>query len=194
MYDRLIGHFKRRSPDYPEDELNLLLKYFKVEEVPKKHPVLSEGEICKAGSYVVEGCFRYYAINSEGVEVNSQFAFEDWWIGDLQGILNCTPSRFFIESLEKSVLLTINSVDYNYLLQNSKAFSDFKLKVRARSYQALVERTLDLSESAEVRYIRLVNKNPQILQRVPQYHIASYLGITPESLSRLRKKVVIEKS
>lgn len=189
MYKQLFNHIKKLSPEYPEEDLNNLLRYFEIKKVSKGDILLEAGNICRNGYYVVEGCFRYFITNSEGVQFNTQFSFEDWWLGDMQGLVNNIPSKISIEAIEDSTLIAISANDYNYLLQNSHSFATFKQRLRARAYESRIDHSIEFHESAETRYANLLSKTPFIAQRVPQYHIASYLGITPESLSRLRKKI-----
>lgn len=189
MYKQLIDHIKRTSPEYPEEELVNLMRYFEIKKVSKGEILLKAGNICRAGYFIIEGCFRFYVLNSECTEYNTQFAFEDWWIGDMQGILNNVPSKFNIEALENSTVLAITAENYNHLLANSHSFALYKYRLRVKSYESRVDHSVAFHESAETRYLDLLSKNPSIAQRVSQYHIASYLGITPESLSRLRKKL-----
>ena len=165
------------------------MRYLEIKKVSKRGILLSEGNICKFAYYVVEGCFRYFTTNSEGAQFNTLFAFEDWWIGDMKGLVHRTPSKINIEALEDCSLLAISATDYNYLLQNSHWFATFKQRLKAKAYQAAVDHSNLLHECAEVKYANLLSQFPSITQRIPQYHIASYLGITPESLSRLRKKL-----
>lgn len=189
MYKQLFDHIKKTSPEYPEEDLNNLVRYFEIKKVSKGDTLLKAGSICRNGYFIVEGCFRYFIINSEGAEFNTQFSFEDWWIGDMQGILNNIPSKINIEALEDSTLLGITASDYNYLLKNSHSFAIYKYRLRIKSYESRIDHSNEFHESAEKRYLNLLSKNPNITQRVSQYHIASYLGITPGSLSRLRKKI-----
>jgi CRP-like cAMP-binding protein len=189
LYKQLFNHIKRISPDYPEEDLRNLICYFETKKISKGELLLQAGNICRYGNYVVEGCFRYFITNSDGVQFNTQFSFEDWWVGDMQGIVNKVPSKISIEALEDSTLISISDTDYNYLLQNSHSFAIFKQRLRAKAYESSIDHSIKLHESAEIRYTNLLSKHPFIIQRVPQYHIASYLGVTPESLSRLRKKL-----
>ena len=107
----------------------------------------------------------------------------------MQGLIHGSASNESIEALEESYLITIGATDYNYLLKNSQPFAIFKQRLRAKAYQSRVDHSMDMLESAETRYTKLLSQYPFISQKAPQYHIASYLGITPESLSRIRKKL-----
>jgi len=188
MYKQFFNHIKKTCPNYPEEDLNILLPYFESKKIIKKSLFLKTGAVCKTAAYVVEGCFRYFTTNLEGEEFITKFAVDDWWIGDLQSMIHGTPSKISIEALEDCSLLTIATTDYNYLLQHSRSFADFIEKKFSKAYQSAEIRSSEFAESAENRYKILLSKYPTITQRVPQYYIASYLGITPESLSRLRKK------
>ncbi len=189
MYKQLINHFRKIVPEYPEEDLNNLVRYFEIKKVSKGDTIVKGGCICRNAYFVVEGCFRYFTINSDGVEFNTQFAFEDYWLGDMRGIMDNVPGNIYTEALENGSLLTISAVDYNYLLKTCNSYALYVLRLRSRSSEARLAHSIEFHESAEKRYLNLLSKHPNIIQRVSQYHIASYLGITPESLSRLRKKL-----
>jgi CRP-like cAMP-binding protein len=189
VYKQLFTHIKKTCPNYPEEDLNLLLPYFESKQIPKKSLFLRAGAVCHTAAFVIAGCFRYFTTNSKGEEFITKFAIEDWWIGDLQGLFHGTPSKVSIEALEDSSLLMFSAADYKYLLKNSRPFADFQEKKFSRAYQSAEIRSSEFAESAEDRYQILLSKYPGITQRVPQYYVASYLGITPESFSRLRKKI-----
>jgi CRP-like cAMP-binding protein len=189
MYKKLFNHIKKTCPNYPEEDLNLLLPYFESNQITKKSLFLRAGTVCKISAFVAKGCFRYFTTNSKGEEFITKFAVDDWWVGDLQGMIRGTPSKVSIEALEDCSLLTITATEYKSLLQKSRPFADFQEKKFVRAYQSAEIRSSEFTESAESRYQILISKYPNITQRVPQYYLASYLGITPESLSRLRKKI-----
>jgi len=189
LYKALYDHIKKNSPHYPEDAFNLLMRHLVVKEVPRHTIILRNGDICRHASYVVKGCFRSFTTNTEGAEFITQFAFEDWWVGDVQSIIHGTPAEFSVEALEDSTLLAIAANDYKYLLHHSPPFAELKQATRAKAYQGMMNRLAEMRESAETRYTRLLERYPGISQRLPQYYIAAYLGITPESLSRLRKNL-----
>jgi CRP-like cAMP-binding protein len=189
LYDLLYKHLIKDVPEYPDEEFNQLIKILKPREYPKKTSLFREGNICQYGSFITKGCFRYFTTNSEGSEFITHFAFEDWWVGDLYSLLNETPAKFSLESLEDCKLLTLSGKEFRSLLENSPSFAKFQQLKRDRAYEAAMTRSTDIKESAEQRYEKFIDKYPEGLQRIPQYYIASYLGITPESLSRLRKKL-----
>lgn len=190
MYKQLFNQIKKTSPEYPEEDLNNLMRYFEIKKVSKGDRILCVGSISKDVYFVVEGCFRNFSTNSEGNEFNTLFSFENWWLGDMNGIQNSLPSKINIEALEDSTLLAMSATDYNYLLKNSHSFALYKHILRTNRSEARTDQINEFHESAEIRYLNLLSKYPNINQRVSQYHIASFLGITPESLSRLRKKLV----
>jgi CRP-like cAMP-binding protein len=189
MYKQLIDHFRKTIPEFPDEDINNLVRYFEIKKVSKGDTIVKAGSICRNAHFVVEGCFRYFIINSDGVEFNTQFAFEDYWLGDMRGIMDNMLTNVTTEALEDGNLLSISADDYNYLLKNCNSYALYVLKLRSRSSEARLAHSNEFHESAEKRYLNLLSKHPNIIQRVAQYHIASYLGITPESLSRLRKKL-----
>ncbi len=165
------------------------MKVIHIQEVAKKEIIYKEGEICKYGSFVFKGCFRYYKTNMEGEEYVSLFAFEDYWIGDLNSMINGQPTKMSLQALEKSTLMSINAEDHENLLKNCPGFAEVTRIKRAKAYESAMEHSFDVNESAEIRYRKLLKQYPTLSQRVALYHIASFLGITPESLSRIRKNI-----
>jgi len=146
---------------------------------------MARGGLCERS----QGCFRYFITNQEGHEHTTHFALDNWWIGDINSILNNVPSKQSIESLEDSTVLRFEKADFKFLMENCTGFRKFTNIKRNRAYEARVDQLSDMHEPAEVRYENLMKLHPEALYRLPLFHIASYLGITPESLSRLRKKI-----
>jgi CRP-like cAMP-binding protein len=119
-----------------------------------------------------------------------QFAFEDWWVGDLDSFLNQKPAATFWQALEPTELICISRDNFEKLMACSESFhSIFESKTRTAYIKSLEKSAKDKSESAEEKYLRMLKEYPQILQRVPHYDVAAYIGITPESLSRIRNKI-----
>jgi len=167
-----------------------ILECFKLIRIKNKEYFLREGEICKQIGYVQKGCFSYYRLLDNGKKSIIEFAFEDWWIGDLESFLNRKPSATFFQALEDAELLCISRNDFERMMETSAAFRYIFNQKTQKAYLKSLERTpKDKSESAEEKYMRMLKEYPQIILRVPHYDVAAYLGITAESLSRIRSKI-----
>jgi len=150
--------------------------------------VLQEGEICKHSFYVEQGLLRYYSIDEKGKEHIIQFAPEGWFVGDRESMFFNRPSQFFIQSLEDSNVVMIDEDLICTLSKADETFAVFNNNLLHNHIRQLQHRiNMLLSATAEERYLDFIKIYPDILLRVPQTMVASYLGITPESLSRVRK-------
>ena len=185
----LIDYFEKYLP-LNEEEKSAVQKYFKERRVKRRQFILQEGDISKQNTFVVEGCFRMYLVDEKGKEHNLQFAVENWWIGDIGSFHSEEPSKLYIEALENSVILQI--IKENQL----KLFVDypkFNRIFRVFTENALVSaqrRILqNISSTAEERYLDFLERYPQLFNRISNVQIASYLGVTPEFLSTIRKKI-----
>src|SRR6478735_581682 len=152
--------------------------------------VLQEGEICKHSFYVEQGLLRYYSIDEKGKEHIIQFAPEGWFVGDRESMFFNRPSQFFIQSLEDSNVVMIDEDLICTLSKADETFAVFNNNLLHNHIRQLQHRiNMLLSATAEQRYLDFIKIYPDILLRVPQTMVASYLGITPESLSRVRKEL-----
>ena len=152
--------------------------------------VLQEGEICKHSFYVEQGLLRYYSIDEKGKEHIIQFAPEGWFVGDRESMFFNRPSQFFIQSLEDSNVVMIDEDLICTLSKADETFAVFNNNLLHNHIRQLQHRiNMLLSATAEERYLDFIKTYPDILLRVPQTMVASYLGITPESLSRVRKEL-----
>jgi CRP/FNR family transcriptional regulator, anaerobic regulatory protein len=187
MYEKLRSFFERSFP-VTDEQFEFIKSQFIPRKVRKGEFLLREGEMARHSIFVATGCLRTYTIDDTGKEHILQFSPENWWTGDMS-FRSDVPSRFFIEALEDSeVLLTeLSSIQkLNERIPESAAQYQAALQ---RSMEAKTERIVSsLSATAEERYNDFVKKYPSLLQRVPQHMIASYLGISPETLSRIRKQ------
>ncbi|MFC4723524.1 Crp/Fnr family transcriptional regulator [Geojedonia litorea] len=185
----LIAYFNRHIPLNNEEEA-AVRALFKERRIRKRHYLLQEGDICINNSFVVEGCFRMFMVDKNGKEHNLQFSIENWWISDLYSLFKREPSRLYIEALENSIVL-YTTIDE--LLQLFEDFPTFSHIFRILTQNALVShqhRILQyVSSTAEERYRDLAEKRPELFNRVSNVQIASYLGVTPEFLSIIRKKI-----
>lgn len=153
--------------------------------------LLFKGDVSNHMRFIEQGCLRAYNIDAAGNEHILQFGIEGWWVNDLYSYITQEPADGFIQALEPSRVLQIHRDKLNELFNTIPALERFfRLKIQS-AYVALQERTIhSMSKTAEQRYLDFRHKYRDIEQRVPQFMVASYLGITPEHLSSLRKKLL----
>lgn len=173
-----------------DDDFATFWGYLRPLTLRKREHLLRAGEVCSYYAFVTQGCLRSYSLTTEGHEHTLQFAPEDWWISDLYSLLTRQPSTMGIDALEDSQLLLLDQADLETIYAKSPIFERyFRLLMQSR-YVVLQERVnASLSQSAAEKYQNFLRKYPTIVQRVPQHVIASYLGVTPESLSRVRRQL-----
>jgi len=169
-------------------EVELLNSSYTFKKYPKKTIILHAGEVCKFEAFVVKGCLKSYFLDETGSEVVLTFASENWWVSDISSFYEGKPSKMYIETLEDCELLMISLEEKEALLH--------RLPQLERAFRIMIQRHVtvyqerlfaNIALSAKDRYAIFLEKYPSIPQRVPQHLIASYLGISPESLSRIRK-------
>jgi CRP/FNR family transcriptional regulator, anaerobic regulatory protein len=152
---------------------------------------LQQGDVCRHFTFVVSGCFKMYAVDQSSKEHNLQFAVENDWITDLSSFYAEKPSVAYIEAIEPSVILQVKHADLLYLYTHYHKFDrNFRIIIEQK-YIELQNRVLqNISSTAEERYLSFLEQNPALANRLPNTQIASYLGITPEFLSKIRKDLV----
>lgn len=189
MFSLLKKHIDSRV-HLTEEEFNISTKYFVSKKLKKHKFLLNEGDVCRYIGFVNSGCLREYSIDSKGTEHIIQFAVEDWWVSDLNSFLTGLPANYNIDTLQDSEVLLIEKSAREELLDNCpKMERFFRLLIEANHVATQQRITDSLSTSAEERYLKFIKTYPKLLEQVPQSHIASYLGITPQSLSRIRKEL-----
>ncbi len=185
----LIAYFENHLPLNAEEKA-LLEEVFKERRVRRRQFILQEGDVCTHNTFVVEGCFRMFTVDEKGKEHNLQFALENWWIGDIGSFHSEEPSKLYIEALEHSVVLQIKKEDQLRLFVD---FPKFNRIFRVFTENALVSaqrRILqNISSTAEERYVDFLKRHPDFFNRISNVQIASYLGVTPEFLSTIRKRL-----
>ncbi|WP_207434052.1 Crp/Fnr family transcriptional regulator [Sabulibacter ruber] len=172
-----------------EEEQALIQRAFQPKKLRKKQYLLQEGDICRYMGFVVSGAMRQYSVDEKGTEHMVQFAIENWWVGDRESYLMLTPSLYNIDAWEDTQLLVVEKADLLQLYEQVPTLLQMARQMDDRHSMATQRRiNAAISYSAEKRYAEFVECHPEFLQRFPQHLIASYLGITKETLSRIRKQ------
>ena len=189
MYDLILKNVHRFIELTPEEK-KLFISLLKPKKVYKRQLLFQEGNIAHYQYFVTKGCLRTYFIDNKGQEHNVQFAIEDWWTGDMHGFLTQKESRFNIIAIEDSEMLSIDRPSMEELYQKVPKFNIYFRQLLQNAFISFQDRILSgMSETAEERYVNFRKKYPSMDKRIPQNQIASFLGITPESLSRVRKNM-----
>ncbi|OXA80945.1 cAMP-binding domain of CRP or a regulatory subunit of cAMP-dependent protein kinases [Flavobacterium aquidurense] len=193
MFDVFFSHVLKKV-SLTEEEKSVLKSFFVAKNLQKKEFLLQEGEVCKYLSFVSKGLLRSYHIDEKGDEHMNLFAWEGWWTSDIYSFSFNETAQFNIDALEDSELLLITRENLDEMtLQIPKM--DRYFRILFQNSLATKERRLVSSNSytAKEKYIQLAESNPQMIQRVPQNLIASYLGLAPETLSRIKKNIALGK-
>jgi CRP-like cAMP-binding protein len=189
MYEVYFQSLSSKVP-FTEEELGIIKTYLTPKKLRKKQYLLQEGDVCKQVCFVEKGALRSYTIDDKGTERIVQFALEGWTIADLYSFLTGEPSTFNIDALEDSELVLISKKAHEELLERIPRYETFHRMQITNAYVALQRRLVSINNlSLEERYTSFLTLHPNIAQRVPQHMIASYMGLTPETLSRVRKKM-----
>ena len=187
MFEKLRVFFERSFP-ITDEQFEFIKTLFVSKKINKGEFLLREGEMTKHTIFVSSGCLRTYTIDNSGKEHILQFSIENWWTGDLSFDPH-TPAQCFIEALEDAEVLLTDMDALQKLVKfvpGAAGFYEMALQKSAAAKNESI--VLSMSATAEERYNNFAEKYPSIMQRVPQHMIASYLGISAETLSRIRKK------
>lgn len=177
-----------------EEEFAFCTSLFTTRKLRKKQYLLQEGDVCRYTAFVSKGILRSYTLDEKGNEHILQFALEGWWAADLYSFLTDEPSLFNMDTLEDAELLLITRPSWDILMEKVPKFERYFRILIQNNLIATQRRLLEsMSVTAETKYLKFVNAYPDCMQRIPQHMIASYLGITRETLSRLRKELVTGK-
>lgn len=171
-------------------EKELIESLFIEKLIEKRKSILNGGETCKTFTFVVSGIIRMYGVDDKGFEHNIQFAAENDWIADISSFYRSKPSQLNIETLEASKVLQIQQKDLYLLFEEIPKINRIFKVVIENNYIELQNRVLqNFSSTAEQRYLDFMEQYPSLSNRLPNTQIASYLGITPEFLSKIRKNL-----
>jgi CRP-like cAMP-binding protein len=185
----LINYFEKLLP-LTEEEKFIVEDIFKERRIKRKQFILQEGDICNQNTFIIEGCFRTYMVDEKGKEHNLQFAVENWWIGDIGSFHSEKPSKLYIEAIENSIILQCKKQDQIKLFVKYPKFNQIFRVLAENAMVSMQNRILqNISSTAEERYLDFVQRQPHFFNRISNVQIASYLGVTPEFLSAIRKKI-----
>jgi CRP-like cAMP-binding protein len=192
MHEPLLKYIRNYSTTpLTDDEVKTIKEAFIPKKFRKRQYFLQEGEVCKYLAFILKGAMRQYSVDEKGTEHIVYLSIENWWAGDRESYIMLTPSRYFIDAWEDTDALLITRADSVKLLDAIPALREVTKRLDEKHSFALLNRVNNnISLPAEQRYAELEKKYPEFLQRFPQHIIASYLGITKETLSRVRNRAV----
>ena len=194
MWELLLENIAKRDVHLTADEVEILKSLFVHKKFRKHQYILQEGEVSMYDNFIVKGLSRTYRVDDKGQEHILRFTPEDWWTGDLASFLSGKPSIYNVDCLEDTEVLRITYADLETLFERVPKMNKYFRLLYQRSIISYNLRLLsNLSKSASDRYEEFVKRYPDIDQRVPNHQVASYLGITPQSLSRIRSQSITKR-
>jgi len=190
-YAALEAHFQQRLPLGPAERA-ALRQVFRLQHLRRHELLHAAGDVARHGAFVVRGCLRAYVTDPGGKEHVLQFAPEQWWISEQHSLQHHTPALFAIDAVENSDVLLFDSLYYHHPALHASELGLAALHNRIYAMQKQL--VLLLSAPARTRYLDFLHTYPTLARRLPQKLIAAYLGITPESLSRVRHELAQPRS
>jgi CRP/FNR family transcriptional regulator len=188
MEDNLIAHINK-FVSLNDTETNEIVKSVSPICIKKKKFLLQPDEVCRANYFVSKGCMRLYFINRNGQEQTTMFGIENWWITDYDSLETGRPSHYYIQAVEDSEIVSLNKNILDDLLEKTPKMERYFRLILQKAYTASMRRFEYLrDQSDEERYRQFILLFPGFVQRVPQYMLASYLGFTPQFLSKIRAR------
>lgn len=185
----IIQHIDRIIP-LSESEKEAFSSIVEERIVKRKSFIVQPGFICNHQSHIVKGAMRSYFITPDGNEHTIAIAIDDWWISDFYSYTSQTPASLYVEALEDTTIQQIGYENVERICKEHPRFERFFRLVAQKAFAFSQKRALsNIGKTAEERYLEYAEMYPQIIQRVPQYILASYLGMSPEFLSKIRKKL-----
>lgn len=184
-----INHLKKYIA-LTSEEIEVLSTFVKFKKINKKDFLLKEGQVCANNYFVENGLLRMYFINEKGIEQVTYFALESWWLADYMSFMMQKPSQFFIQAVEDTEVVCLDYLKQEELFKQLPQLERYFRIIAQRANAASQMRVKFFHDySKEENYRVFSSQFPSFVQRIPQYMLASYLGITPEYLSELRKKI-----
>lgn len=188
VYKKILDNINRYVSLTPKEE-ERLTSIIKTSKVKKKQFIIQPGFVCQSRTYIVEGAFRVFHLSEDGKEYTVSIGVEDWFVTDFYSYINQTPALNFAEALEDSTIFQMRFEDIEPLCREIHSLSEYFRLTTEKAFAFSRRRVIsNISKTAEQRYDEYVEKYPHIANRVPQYVLASYLGMSPEFLSKIRKQ------
>jgi CRP-like cAMP-binding protein len=188
MFKAFENYLKEKA-DLTADELDAVRAVSVEKKIRKRQYLLQEGDVCMHNCFIVKGCLRLYRVGDDGVEHILRFGVDNWWISDHESYNTGNPSKSNIDALENAEVILIEKPAFINLMVTIPRFKDFIERLKARSFDASQDRIMsNISYTAEEKYQYFMTSFPDIFYRVPLHMIASYLGVSRETLSRIRSQ------
>lgn len=190
MFDTLINEMKQKSA-IADADIAIFISALKVRHIKKKKNLLNEGDPANKMFYVNEGLFRFYIYDEDGTEHTTDLIAQNNWFGDAKAFLSREPAGIHIEALEDSIVFELSYDDLHRFYDELPLFERIVRKVVEHYFVKALDRSKKVYRAgypAQERYLQYVNSHPKLANRVPAIYLASYLGITPETFSRLRSQ------
>jgi CRP-like cAMP-binding protein len=185
----IFQNYIQNRVNITEAELQRIEAICTIKKLRKKQYLLQEGDVWKHYAFIVQGCLRTYTVDDKGMEHILSFAIEKWWAGDRESLLTGSPSKFNVDAIEDSVVLLMNKADYEAAIKEIPAMNELAMGISEKSFIAAQKRIhAAISYTAQEKYLNFIEQYPDFALRVPQHMIASYLGISAETLSRVRNQ------
>lgn len=191
-FQPLIDYFNR-VVQLTDEEVGILTSLISYRKMLKGQYFLQQGDVCRYSGFIVSGCTKTFYVDEEGQEHVVMFSIEDWWTSDMGSYIEQKPADFNVQCLENTELIQFTFEQQEEMLRKIPKLERFFRILIERAFVASQKRVLrNLSMTAKDRYLFFRNQYPSIEQRIPQYLIASYLGITKEFLSKIKSQLILE--
>lgn len=187
-HDHKLLYYFRKWTDVSQADEALILSAFEPFEIKRKQELLVAEQVCNDLYFITKGCMRSFYIDSKGVEQIYQIRMDNNWISDLESFFSHNPSKYYIQALEDTSMLRISNKRLEQLLLQIPSLERyFRILFQKAYINALDRLNSTMRDTALDRYNTLLKEHPEVFKRVPLIYIASYLGVTPESISRIRR-------
>lgn len=187
-YENLFKHIEQKV-QLTSTEREQIASFFRFKKLRKRQFLLQEEEVCKDFTFISQGLLKSYSLDEKGNENINLFGWEGWWIADFQSFLFQTPATLAIEAIEDCELLLLSRVNYDQMLDEVPVMERYFRLVYEKSLATKDQRLVYAQTySAEEKYLHLMETYPELVKRIPQSLLASFLGLTPETFSRIKHK------